>query len=408
MAGHHTNWYRPRSGPYRGTAVYVSKADRQLLAGKRKRYITHGEFLNRMEQGDGAVSMIVARSKAPTATAKPHFYDHAKAGTDPKALVDKTQAIRFEKDMDLTGMSLHGIPFTPVKKDAWKKHKDKDLGEPDYPSDRPQRPASGVVVLEDDGRMWIMEPTWHYGQQEHGFATGGVEEGLTAQQSARKEAIEELGFDVEITDWLGDVDTWPRSYRRYYIARRKSGQPTDAHYESDNVKLIPPGDMDTYFNKDYDKAAAALLKDYLAKKPKRPTYTMVPKTQVALPKYYAEQKAKAEAKEKAKEEAKKKRAAAKAAGGSSGSVASEKPARTGRKPASKGPPIPGPIAKLSVSELQQQVKATATELNKLNASLKNTRDRGKAKKIKSDITQARYELDLFKRAIAEKNAPKGA
>jgi SPP1 gp7 family putative phage head morphogenesis protein len=147
---------------------------------------------------------------------------------------------------------LNNVPFEPAKAGYWDAHV--DIAEPELPPlGYGMKRSSGVVVVEPDGRVWVVEPKDHFGGYEHTFPKGKVDAGLSAQQNAMKEAMEESGLEVELTHYLGDFKG-ETSVTRYYVARRKSGQPwTRGDTESSSVKLAPVADAAKLLNKQRDK-----------------------------------------------------------------------------------------------------------------------------------------------------------
>lgn len=119
--------------------------------------------------------------------------------------------------------------------------------------------SAGVIVKEPDGRIWIYEPKDHYGGYHHTFSKGTHEEGLTLQQTAIKEAMEELGLLVKITGHVGDYEK-STSVTRYYVAQRIGGNPSKTTWESDTVRCVTPDKAEALFNTEIDKK---ILKDYL-------------------------------------------------------------------------------------------------------------------------------------------------
>lgn len=165
-----------------------------------------------------------------------------------------------------TPASLHDVALAPwkaPKSDAgWNKVSGQMKGaEPpltvayDHKGE-PKRPGAGVIVAEPDGRVWIVEPTNHFGGYNHSFPKGGKEPGIKSlQANAIKEAWEESGLKVEITGILGDYEG-DTSVARYYIARRTGGTPADVGWESQAVKLVPPGQLGKYLNRERDRQIA--------------------------------------------------------------------------------------------------------------------------------------------------------
>lgn len=99
-------------------------------------------------------------------------------------------------------------------------------------------PASGIVVIEDDGRVWVVSPSNAYGGYVNTFPKGGLDQGLGLHANSMKEGYEETGLQVVLTGYLCD------SYRstsvtRYYLARRVGGHPASMGWESQAVSLVP-------------------------------------------------------------------------------------------------------------------------------------------------------------------------
>jgi ADP-ribose pyrophosphatase YjhB (NUDIX family) len=112
--------------------------------------------------------------------------------------------------------------------------------EPPMKSVSQKKPASGAVVVEADGRVWVVSPSNVFGGYANTFPKGklDVKEGLSLRANALKEVFEESGLLVVLTDFLCDSvrDT---SVTRFYLARRISGNPADMSWESQAVHLVP-------------------------------------------------------------------------------------------------------------------------------------------------------------------------
>lgn len=125
---------------------------------------------------------------------------------------------------------LNGIAFSTAPPKFWEHTKDKDVGEP-APLKHIDR--VGIMVEEPDGRVWIVQPTNHYGDRKYTVPGGHVEKGLTDQQNALKELWEETGLQAEITGHVGDFeDSNTKINGRLYRAKRIGGAPWDAKIES--------------------------------------------------------------------------------------------------------------------------------------------------------------------------------
>lgn len=164
------------------------------------------------------------------------------------------------------GIVINGIPLKSEEPGYWEQVADVKLQEPPMLPKPGKRPASGVLVVEPDGRVWIVEPANHYGGYQNTFPKGKQETNLTAQQNALKELYEEAGLTAEITGFLGDAEG-DTSVTRYYVAKRTGGAPWDAHWESANVKLVSLDEASKLLNKKRDKATLELLKQHLAAQP---------------------------------------------------------------------------------------------------------------------------------------------
>jgi len=148
-----------------------------------------------------------------------------------------------------TGDGLNGIPFAPAAPPAdWTQVPGQNytFDEPPPPQTS-KRMGAGVVMEEPDGRVWVLEPTNHFGGYQHSLPKGGIEDGLNLQQTALKELWEESGLTGEITGYLGDFER-TTSTARYYTARRTGGSPADHGWETQSVKLVPPEQLGDFLN----------------------------------------------------------------------------------------------------------------------------------------------------------------
>jgi ADP-ribose pyrophosphatase YjhB (NUDIX family) len=155
-----------------------------------------------------------------------------------------------ELPRELNGWSLEKI--APGDKE-WAAYEDTPImNEPPLPDLDGKTLSTGMVMIEPDGRVWITEPTNHFGGYEHTFPKGGMAEGLTLQQNARKEVYEETGLLARAASWLGDYEG-DKSVTRYYIGMRHSGSPLDHGLETQSVKLVDFKELDSFLNKKRDK-----------------------------------------------------------------------------------------------------------------------------------------------------------
>jgi ADP-ribose pyrophosphatase YjhB (NUDIX family) len=100
--------------------------------------------------------------------------------------------------------------------------------------------ASGAVVVEADGRVWVVSPSNGFGGYTNTFPKGKLETkaGLGLRANALKEVFEESGLAVELTGFLCD-SVRSTSVTRYYLAHRVGGNPAEMCWESQAVHLVP-------------------------------------------------------------------------------------------------------------------------------------------------------------------------
>lgn len=123
--------------------------------------------------------------------------------------------------------------------------------------------ASGVVMVEPDGRIWMVSPTNKFGGYETTFPKGKLDtKGLTLQANAIKEVYEESGLKVRITGYLGDFKR-TTSITRLYLGERVGGDPTEMGWESQAVKLVPQNEWAANLQNPSDQPVlAALLRHF--------------------------------------------------------------------------------------------------------------------------------------------------
>jgi ADP-ribose pyrophosphatase YjhB (NUDIX family) len=159
--------------------------------------------------------------------------------------------------------SLNGVPIAPwtdaPTTDAGWHHvagQNHDIDEPVF-DPKGKKPAAGVIIEEDDGRVWLLKPTNGFGGYESTFPKGRIEPGISLQASAIKEAFEETGLQVEITGFVGDIERSVTT-ARFYRARRVGGTPKDMGWEAQAVQLVPSGQLQDVLNTPVDRHIAAL------------------------------------------------------------------------------------------------------------------------------------------------------
>lgn len=158
--------------------------------------------------------------------------------------------------------SLNGVALT-----MWKDHPktlagwdfcdgiNHEIDEPPMNVPDGKHASSGVVILEPDGRIWLVHPSNAFGGYETTFPKGSEEPGLSLQGNALKETFEEAGLKVEITGFIGDFEK-TTSISRMYWARRTGGTPISCGWESQAVSLVPKEKLYDILNMWTDHAIA--------------------------------------------------------------------------------------------------------------------------------------------------------
>ena len=103
-----------------------------------------------------------------------------------------------------------------------------------------------AIVLDEKGHVALhtirrFDLGMPYEQTYFETPGGGIDEGETPEQAARRECEEELGYDIEILAPLGIVDDYynviyRHNVNHYFIARRK--ERVGVHFASEGDRLI--------------------------------------------------------------------------------------------------------------------------------------------------------------------------
>ena len=135
---------------------------------------------------------------------------------------------------------------------------DHTFDEPAFTPPPGLKASAGAVVVEPQGRVWVVHPTNGFGGYLTTFPKGRVATGVSLRETAVREVDEETGLAVELMGFLVDS---PRStsYTRYYLARRRAGSPADMGWESQAVSLVPVRQLRDFLNRSVDKAIASAL-----------------------------------------------------------------------------------------------------------------------------------------------------
>lgn len=190
-----------------------------------------------------ATSAYTWNDSGAVATLTPHHH---------KALPDKLYGVKFTPWLD--------APTTLLEwADVEGQNAEVAHSEPEFKSKPGMKKGAGVIVVEPDGRAWVVHPTNQFGGYKATFAKGTLEDGLSLQASAIKEAYEESGLKVKIIGFLTDV-VRTTSVARYYLARRVGGHPGDMGWESQAVSLVPIDQLSKIADAVADKKLIEALK----------------------------------------------------------------------------------------------------------------------------------------------------
>lgn len=165
--------------------------------------------------------------------------------------------------------ALHGIALASwgrfdTAPSVWEELATPQIDEPAYVLPEGMRAAAGAVVVEPDGRVWMVAPSNGFGGYQVTFPKGRVDKGASMQATAIKEVWEESGLLVKLTGYLGDFIR-TQTYTRFYIARRVGGSPCDMGWESQAVHLAPLSKAYALLNRSTDRDVLKALESFIAK-----------------------------------------------------------------------------------------------------------------------------------------------
>jgi ADP-ribose pyrophosphatase YjhB (NUDIX family) len=123
--------------------------------------------------------------------------------------------------------------------------------------------AAGVVIVETDGRVWLVAPTNQYGGYAATFPKGRIDPGTSLRCAAVREAFEESGLQVRIEAFLTDSRR-SQTFTRYYVARRIGGSPACMGWESQAAHLVPVAQLRQLARNANDASVIAALEAWLA------------------------------------------------------------------------------------------------------------------------------------------------
>lgn len=152
---------------------------------------------------------------------------------------------------------LNGIAFAPCALPDTASLSNVD--EPPFALPPGFKAAAGAVILEPDGRAWLVAPSNGFGGYAATFPKGRVDPGCGLAATAVREAWEEAGLRIAIDSFLLDARR-TQTYTRYYLARRIGGSPAAMGWETQAVHLAPLALLDVVAAHRNDAAIIAALR----------------------------------------------------------------------------------------------------------------------------------------------------
>jgi 8-oxo-dGTP pyrophosphatase MutT (NUDIX family) len=112
--------------------------------------------------------------------------------------------------------------------------------------------SAGGVIVDDDGKVVLTARRSFKGELQWGLPKGLVEKGETTEQAAQREAHEETGLEVELTQGLPTIDYWyvqpargsspatrVHKFVHYFLMRATGGDPSQHDAETEEVAFLP-------------------------------------------------------------------------------------------------------------------------------------------------------------------------
>jgi 8-oxo-dGTP pyrophosphatase MutT (NUDIX family) len=198
---------------------------------------------------------------APVSIKHPHTPSPSSSWTDPLQIATAVPGATLP--VTLNGIAQESWTGAPKDRAGWMHLcQTNKIDEPPF-DPMGKNPSAGTVILEADGRVWLVAPTNQFGGYQATFPKGHVSSGMNFQATAVKETFEEAGLRVKLTAHLIDV-TRSTTRTRYYLARRVGGNPADMDWESQAVLLAPMDLLHEILKTPYDQAVIEALHRYRA------------------------------------------------------------------------------------------------------------------------------------------------
>jgi ADP-ribose pyrophosphatase YjhB (NUDIX family) len=176
----------------------------------------------------------------------------------PPATWDDWQAVATFVPKGPVPERLNDLPVTAVPPEDATRLAMLELDEPPFTPPPGLAPAAGAVVVEPQGRVWVVHPTNAFGGYQATFPKGRIETGVSLHATAMREVLEEAGLQVAPFAFLADSQR-STTFTRYYLAKRLGGSPAAMGWESQAVSLVPLQQLKAFLNRAVDQALVAAL-----------------------------------------------------------------------------------------------------------------------------------------------------
>jgi ADP-ribose pyrophosphatase YjhB (NUDIX family) len=197
---------------------------------------------------------------------KPVRLNHPRQSTAPGNWTDAELLATATPDAPMPatvgGLEISSWKLAPTGAAGWEQLAAlEEFEEPPLFSVKGKAPASGAVVVEADGRVWVVSPSNQFGGYVNTFPKGKVDakEEINLRANALKEVFEESGLRVALTGFLCD-SVRSTSVTRYYLARRVGGSPAAMGWESEAVHLVPQAQLSEFVTHANDQGILEALK----------------------------------------------------------------------------------------------------------------------------------------------------
>lgn len=191
---------------------------------------------------------------------KPHMPSALESWSDASSIATATPDCSMPSVINGKDLTSGVMPETREQWEEWAASG--DFEEPGFVLTTGKKEAAGAVVIEDDGRVWVVSPSNEFGGYANTFPKGRTKGVLSLRATALKEVFEEAGLMIELTGFLVDADrTTTRT--RYYLARRIGGNPAEMCWESQAVHLVPSRQLESFVASESDAPVIAALHRHL-------------------------------------------------------------------------------------------------------------------------------------------------